>query len=216
MGKDEDYNYDVFISYHRGEKKIARWVEHIFLSHFKFCLKESLGRNAKVYFDKEEINPGDIWESQLKIALAHTKILVPIWSISYFLSAYCRKEFAVMLHRQEELGYWGDDQKGGLIVLVWVWGKFDLYPEIAQKFQYLECQKYSNLREDSPRLEKFEDDIQQWVPSLAQKIDSVPDCNPEWSQPQWFDDPIKEAEASKTLWPPKEKALYEIPSMGVA
>ena len=210
MGKDEGYTYDVFISYHRGDKKIARWVEDIFLPNFRFYLKEYSGRSVNVYFDRENINPGDIWESGLKFALAQTKILVPIWSISYFLSTYCRAEFAVILHREKELGY---DQKGGLIVPVWVWGEFDFYPETVQKYQYLKCVKYSTLREDSPRLEKFEDRIKKWIPNLVTKIDSVPDCNPAWSEVEWFDDPIKRVEASKVLWPPRELKSDEVPSM---
>lgn len=215
MAKDnKGYSYDVFISYPHGATKMAMWVEHIFLSHFTDCLTESVGRTARVYFDKHYINPGDKWEWQFKTALAETRILVPIWSIKYFLSLYCRAELAVMLHRQERLGY---GQTGGLIVPVRIWGSnSNRFPEIAQQIEPLECGSYGNLRtdSDSSQLQRFEDHIAQWVPNLAAKIDSVPFCDPEWNQSQWLDDPINRIEETKILWPPKEKEYFGVPSIG--
>ena len=214
MGEDEDYKYDVFISYNHGNKKIATWVEHIFFPHFVFCLEESLGRPAQVYFDKKDINPGDKWKSDLRHALAHTRLLVPIWSIKYFLSKYCGAEFAVMLHREKELRYWEDGQKGGLIVPVQLWGEISHFPEVARQIQFLECRHYGNLRTGSPRLEEFEDYISQWVPNLAQKIRCAPVCDSAWDKSHWFDEPINKAENSQMLWPPRAREKYFIPSIG--
>jgi hypothetical protein len=156
-----------------------------------------------VYIDVKVNQPGDKWEQKLKDALAHTKILIPVWSINYFRSKYCRAELAVMLHRERELGYWNREQLGSLIVPIQLWdGK--KYPAVARMYHQLLCSDYSSVRKDTEPWDRLMLMIRQWVPDLARRIDSAPDWDSLWLTKEWLDDPIEKAEQEKTLWPPEE------------
>lgn len=215
MDQKNGYQYDVFISYPHGEgdEEVSDWVQGVFYKYFKHCLTNSiLGRKVEVHLDTEAIQPGAKWDNLLGDALARTKVLVPIFSINYFGSMYCRAEFAVFLHREKELGYWERGKQGSLIVPVHLWGIEDTFPEIAKKYQYLQCKKYSHVREDSPLYGEFKSYLEPKILTLAETVNAAPEWNPAWCEKEWLDDPINAAEASRVLWPPKE-VPYSLRSM---
>lgn len=214
MGDDQDYKFDVFISYPHGkdDEDIATWVQKIFYKHFKLCLKNSrVGRTVDIHLDTEVIKPGDKWEPKLKDALVRSRILVPILSINYFSSRYCRAEFAVMLHRERKLGYWNGHNENSLIIPVHLWGEPDTFPEIVRKYQREDYRDYSCVFEGSAPHMEFKERVKEWVLDLSQRIRSAPKWDCAWCQKDWVDDPIEQSEQSRELWPPNE--IYRLDSM---
>lgn len=215
LGDDQGYKYDVFISYPHGKSDgdIATWVREIFYKHFELCLKNSaIGRDVEIHLDTEVIKPGDKWQPRLNDALARSRILVPILSINYFNSFYCRAEFAVMLHREKELGYWNGEHESSLIVPVHLWGVRDTFPKIVREYQLLDCQDYSCVLEGSALHMEFKERVKQWMPDLSERIKSAPKWDSAWRQREWVDDPIEQSEQSRLLWPPN--AVFSLESMG--
>lgn len=201
MGHPPDYKYDVFISYHEDPDHL-KMVRDIFLRHFRWYLSNSkLGRSPVIYFDKEVNQPGDKWERVIKNALARSKILVAFWSIPYFESEWCRKECAIMLHREERLGYLDQERQGSLIVPVRV-ADGNTYPEVVRKFQQFNFWDYTGLRRGSGKEAKLEREIRDWAEDVADRILQAPPWDPDWLSEEWLDEPARRWEESRRLWPP--------------
>lgn len=211
MGQAQIYKYDVFISY-RDHPDHTKWVRNIFLPHFTWHLSNSkLGRSARVYFDKDVNQPGDKWERVIKDSLACSAILVPFWSIPYFESKWCRMESAIMLHREERLGYLNQERPGSLIVPV-RFADGETYPELVRGIQQFECWDYTGARKGSSREARLGREIKSWVESVAERIKGAPPWDPEWLGREWLEKPAEKYEKSKLLWPPG--ALDQPPDMG--
>jgi hypothetical protein len=76
------YKYDVFISYpHQNEHQM--WVKDIFLNIFELYLTNDYGKPVKIFIDRKGIESGEAWPERLKQALAHSKVLVAIWSMAH-------------------------------------------------------------------------------------------------------------------------------------
>jgi hypothetical protein len=74
-----DYVHDVFVSYTR-DHPAGTWVKDRFMKDFRGYLAEALGRRVAIFFDQDEIQPGEIWDEQICAALLHSKVLVAICS----------------------------------------------------------------------------------------------------------------------------------------
>src|SRR5688572_9855416 len=99
-----DYQFDVFISYPHHPIH-EEWVRDIFLDIFRLHLENALGWSPNLFYDRDGgIAYGDEWPAQLKISLAKSKVIIPIWSVQYFLSPWCRAECAVIRDRELKLG----------------------------------------------------------------------------------------------------------------
>jgi len=104
---EEDYNYDVFISYKRSPL-IEPWVSNFFYKVFTEWLEEKLLAielpEPRIFFDQKNIEAGKIWPEELKTALKTSKILVPICSPTYFHSQWCKSEWESFKEREKFLG----------------------------------------------------------------------------------------------------------------
>ncbi len=81
------YEFDVFISYKHG-KLFGNWVHEHFYDIFKDCLNQSLGRESRIFLDKNDIYSGDEWPERIRKSLALSKCQIGIWSPHYFNSSY--------------------------------------------------------------------------------------------------------------------------------
>ena len=63
------------------------------------AVKVELGNQVEVFFDVEDIENGEDWETRLGDSLRNLRVLVSMCSPSYVKSAYCAKEFAVFRQR---------------------------------------------------------------------------------------------------------------------
>lgn len=194
------YLYDVFISYPHEEKH-RMWVHDIFLAEFKLRLNNSLHRGTppEIYVDKERNTPGVAWPKMVRQAMTSSRIIIPIWSIDYFQSSWCRKECAVMFYREHQLEYRTLKNPYGLIVPVRLFDS-EGYPPLAKEIQQLDldCNDYNGIFEGYKRTEpyvKLMGLIGQWANSVAECIRRAPPWNPDWMTNEWIDEAIKEFEA---------------------
>lgn len=136
-----DYEFDVFVSYRRGERLEAGgkfkveaegiWVHNVFLDEFRSRLEQRCPE-PKIAIDTA-IPAGADWEQTLQRWVLRSRCLVAVWSAPYFFSEYCRSEFHTMLRRQRELEAEGSAVKP-VVPLVWADGtNFDAE---AQAIQY--------------------------------------------------------------------------------
>jgi hypothetical protein len=212
LEEERGYKYDVFISYPH-EPLHRKWVEEIFWDLFNVCLTNStLGRRPQLFIDTM-IEPGDMWRATLREALARSRILVPIWSINYFDSEYCREECAIMLSRAERLGYSKQKEKGSLIVPI-RFMDHEGYPAIANDFQQVDLREFSSIREkNGAKMETLHGRLDKWVNGVAKKIVAAPPWNPIWLTDEWLTEPVERFEGSKTLWPPNK--IIHLEAMGL-
>jgi TIR domain-containing protein/conflict system pore-forming effector with SLATT domain len=88
-GKD-----DVFISYSRKDKEVAR--------AFKNILKAT---GLDVFLDVDDISTGQYWQDELMRRIERAKIFQIFWSSNYSASEVCRLEWEYALKQNKEEGY---------------------------------------------------------------------------------------------------------------
>jgi hypothetical protein len=98
----EDYKYDVFISYKRGDVR-EQWLDQIFLPLFTSFLSGLMPAHPRIFVDREDLKPGIPWKPQVTEALARSKCMIAILSPAYFSSRWCMMEFYPMYYRQVAL-----------------------------------------------------------------------------------------------------------------
>ena len=166
-----DYVWDIFISYpHQDHHRV--WVLDIFLEDFKLYLRNELGRQVEVYVDKDGIKAGDSWPIVIKNALATSKILVPIWSVDYFLSEWCRRECAAIFHRERALGFrTGENEKGLILPISLFDGK--KFPPFTKEIEWLDCTPFNRITpsyKTTPMYDALIDRLKEWVPQVAAAV----------------------------------------------
>lgn len=182
------YEYDVFLSYKRGFP-FGDWVHKHFLPFFEGYVEGALNRPLKTFVDTSGIATGDAWPERLKRALGHSRCLVAIWSPQYFHSEWCRRECAVMLHREERLGFRTLDNPAGLVLPVCVFDG-EHFPERARNIQYLDCNDYFLVGDSftmAAEYIRFQQELKSWAFEVAGAIDRAPDWNESWLHPDWTD-----------------------------
>ncbi len=97
---------------------------------------------AVAFVDRDSIAVGQEWPEALTSALQTSRVLVPVYSRSYFASEYCGKEWAVFRQRQEAAlaaaGGAGGARPPVILPVLWV-GKEDLplpLPMVARDLQF--------------------------------------------------------------------------------
>lgn len=204
-----DYEYDVFISY-RNDKFFSSWVHDVFYETLEPLLKNALGTgNLKIFLDKEEIITGDDWRKRIRKALATSKCIIPVLIPDYFNREWCVREFAVMLHRQKELGYNTIQNPTGLIHPIHL---FDgqLFPDYAKNIQAKLFNDYfypANGFRNTPEYNKFFKEMRDWVFPLAEAIKNAPAWNDDWLKPEWLDEPY---ETLKTQTTPRKPPMLRL------
>lgn len=127
------YEYDIFLSYPRAGHA-GEWVRNHFHPLLKGCLNEELAEAPSVWFDEDQ-DPGVNWPANLRRALLRSRILVAVWSPSYFRSTWCMAEWESMRAREQVLGFATEENPQGLIYPV-VYGDGDSFPLAAKATQY--------------------------------------------------------------------------------
>lgn len=92
-GNDQEYEYDVFLSYWPGGI-IDSWVRNRFIIPFTKVLFEELGRQPSILVAE------DVYE--VDKAIAASRVLLAILSKQYFYQSDCRAVFESMIQRQAE------------------------------------------------------------------------------------------------------------------
>ena len=173
------YNYDVFVSYRRYEEW-PRWVRDYFMPLFKHWLGEELGRSPEIFVDYD-IKEGYSWPHKLAMALSTSKVMVALWTPTYFNSMWCKNDLAHMYAREVKCGYRTLKCSEGLIIPVALHDG-ERFPQKAREIQMANLQKYANVRiaRNSKTAEELSRRICNWVPSVAHAIGKAPPFNPLW------------------------------------
>jgi hypothetical protein len=158
------YKYDVFISYSHNEAQ-RWWVQSVFLDRFEAYLTNALGWTPEVFSDRTGIESGDAWPERLKSALAYSKVLVPIWSVEYFESSWCKAECAVIRYRAQKLAYGTLGDPRGLIHPVRLYDG-QHYPTFAKKTQSKDFNRFNRVGKaflDTSTYLDLQDELEEWT-----------------------------------------------------
>jgi len=174
------YGYDVFLSYRRlGEW--PRWVDQHFLPLFQHWLGEELGRRPKIFVDREGIQSGDNWPLRLAQAHSQSRVLVGLWSRTYFESRWCQVELARMQARMRMHGIPSTEQPHRLVHAA-ILHDGDTFPDSVSQIQTVDLSPCASVRiaRDSPTGEELERRIKGWVPGIAYAIGAAPEYDSSW------------------------------------
>jgi hypothetical protein len=84
----ETYDYDVFVSYAHDE---GAWVfEHVYAPLRDARLPD--GRKLNIFFDTSTIRYGTAWQEKITLSIEGSRIVVPVYSDTYFSRPYCKFE----------------------------------------------------------------------------------------------------------------------------
>lgn len=101
-----DYSNGVFVSYRRDNGNgFEKWVRELFVAELQKILKQHLPRDtpeSKVWMDEQLVRLSPEYLDDIKRELYSSRVLVPILSVDYFTSEYCRWELAHMIARQQK------------------------------------------------------------------------------------------------------------------
>jgi hypothetical protein len=175
------YRYDIFISYKRHPETLG-WIK----THFEPLLSNSaemaLGYNPAIFVHEvnQQIPAGAIWPQFLGEELGASKVLVALWTGTFFNSAWCMKEMSHMLSREGERG---PGRKYALVIPAIIHDGEEL-PQSLTFIQSMDIKSCYNprMRKDSEKAEQLFELIRVHAKGIAQAIRDVPDWNPAWPQ----------------------------------
>lgn len=174
-------SYWFFLSYARRDAKGNPWLEDFYTR-----LAQEIGRAAGLpasieeteigFYDKEGLEPGVKWPDALAEALQSSRVLVCLYSRSYFKSEYCGKEFAVFSSRIASYTSPPDRPAPRLIIPV-LWdrpGRLpDMLPAAVADIQYSHAD-FGDLyaAEGLGQLMRLKKDteVENFIPNLADRI----------------------------------------------
>ncbi len=86
--------YVAFFSYTHADDEHDNGVLSSVRERLENELRLTLGdREVKIFQDRDDLSPGDVWEARLAKALDEAAYLIPVITPLFFASAICRKEF---------------------------------------------------------------------------------------------------------------------------
>lgn len=194
------YKFDLFVSY-RHDGPYGEWVEKPFLDLFTTYLRNELGRDPIIFWDRSGIASGDEWPLKLLSALAQSRCLIAIWSPAYFQSEWCRKELALMLARERHCGYRTLEKPGGLIISVAIHDG-DRFPDVAKRIQHPDWHLYARVGDGFRKTERFvefQDKLTNWAPDVASAIAACPKWHATFLDEQWIQAAISTIEPELQL-----------------
>ncbi|HEY0171295.1 MAG TPA: toll/interleukin-1 receptor domain-containing protein [Pyrinomonadaceae bacterium] len=210
-----DYKYDIFISY-RHEKKVHKPWALDFVEKLKVFLVEELISTPRIFIDEEGIRTGDRWRRALEEALGYSKILIPIWSVSYFVeSEWCNKECAIMYYREMMLNEErrGRAPEGGagaepcrlLMPVRFMDG--ENYPPFAKDIQQFDCEIYNRAKRlsvgETKRFRAHMFHVKQWAPQVKERLMSAPPWDERWPTREWTEAALKHWDENADKFKPK-------------
>jgi formylglycine-generating enzyme required for sulfatase activity len=93
-----------FFSYSRSDDKNSVGALSLLRERISMELRLQLGRELRLWQDKEAIPFGALWADEIKKAIAESAFFIPIVSPSAVNSRHCRMEFEGFLAREAEFG----------------------------------------------------------------------------------------------------------------
>jgi hypothetical protein len=208
------YEWDVFLSYKR-HPEARQWLIDHFEPLLEYYVGEELGYRPRLFRDEERTDAGVAWPSYLGKALGGSRVLVALWTRTYFYSEWCTLELSTMLAREHDEQFRTAQQPAGLIIPVILHDCEDLEdwraaPEPLAPITHVtairDCFRL-RMRRDSEQAEILEHHIAKLVaPGVAQAIKAAPAWREQW--------PLTAAEAFLALVrKPGQPRQTEVPRM---
>jgi TIR domain len=171
------YEYDVFISYLRGNDTVSSWVRNHFYPQLCELLDNNVDYEVSVFFDENSPIGAD-WPSEYRRALQRTRVLVPVCSPKYFNDEWCLAEWLSMERREKLLGAVSHDQPRTLIYPV-IFSDSETFPPWAKNRRMLSLktwnQPYPHFQESHHYF-----DFRKAVELVAEELTKLIDHAPEW------------------------------------
>ena len=177
---EEDYKYDLFISYVR-QPPVLPWVNLFFKPVLEERIRCELPRDPKIFVDDSSIKKGSKWREKIIEALSTTRVIIPIWSADYFRSKWCVAEWITMEERQKQINR--KEKLSPSIIFPIKFADGDNFPELAIKTQMEDLTEYNYTTiafRDSDEFMKFEKKIEVIAKNLCGIIQDFPDWDPDW------------------------------------
>jgi hypothetical protein len=177
-----NYEHHIFVSYRRSDKDWVRWTRHNFFRVLGSLLRPSLGK-VSIYID-ESIETGAIWPTHLALNLARSRVMVAVLSRDYFLSRWCRSEFALMYHRERSTQFRTPANPYGFIIPVII-DDGDSFPKEVQAMRGEPLHKFANpfIQSGSPKQEELSEVLRERIcPVIERVLTRVPSFDLAWEQ----------------------------------
>ncbi|MGZ8907668.1 MAG: toll/interleukin-1 receptor domain-containing protein [Methylobacter sp.] len=179
------YEYHVFISYAHG-KLWTPWVRDCFAPRLNAYLENEVGhlRNDTLpAFSDDQIQTGARWENVLKRKVAHSTVMVCLFSAAYFQSEWCRREMALMLEREQYCGMEGHNDNYGLLIPVRL-GDGDTFPDLAERVQYQDFEEFADpdLPPGTKRASEFCISIRTLAKTIAKTLPQAKPYCADWQE----------------------------------
>lgn len=174
------YKFDVFISYCRYGS-VRNWVLNHFYPKLRDCLADQYAPIPKVYIDKS-MPRGVHWPSNLRNALQHSKILVPLFTPPYFESKWCLAEWESMRARESMLDLANLDRPQGLVYPI-LYSDSDNFPMAAREISRWDFKDLSTpelVFQESRDWPLFHRRVTSVAEDLVELLKQVPDWRPDW------------------------------------
>ena len=199
------YEYDIFVSYKRSEETLG-WLKENFLPLLIHRTELELGYVPNVY--THEIThtiAGGTWPLELGHALGSSRILIALWTRTYFNSVWCTEEMSHMLAREKATGSRTPENTLGLTIPM-VIHDGDEFPEDLGHIQRLQFQRVYNtrMRKDGALAEELSDLLATSAPGIAAAIRRAPEWRPSWPKDEaklFFDRYYERGKPSQTSVP---------------
>jgi hypothetical protein len=178
VGGSEDYIYDAFLSYKRSPGWSA-YINRHFLPKLEFWLDNFLEQRSRIYLDTQ-LETGVAWPRSLEYALAHSKVIVCLWTKQYFSSDWCIKELSLMLARRRAAAD-GPEGPLPLILAVVLHDCEDVDPTLGD-IQLFNLQKYANpwMSREGRTAERLSLEVQRFADHLAKAMAMAPQFEQNW------------------------------------
>jgi hypothetical protein len=174
------YQYDIFISYRRvGATR--KWLENVFFPILNDIVALEIGQDPKIYIDSQ-IEVGSEWPNSLGEALSKSKVIIPLWSITYMESEWCKCEISHMLEREIKTGLKSQNNNSGLIFPTIIHDGETL-PVQLSIIQKIEIQEYyvPFMDKNSSSAEELYRKLVPFGKSVAKSIKNAPQFQSQWS-----------------------------------
>lgn len=172
------YKHDVFISYKR-DVVWTRWTREHFKELLQTYLLDDLGRKPEIFID-ERIEVGADWVDGLDENLARSKVLVALFTKSYFGSDWCVHELDLTVERARRLKH-SILPEARLIIPV-VGHDGEEIPDPVDQIQSADVKDYriAWINKTAPDYPEFSKVIKKLSPFVAKAVETAPDFDDNW------------------------------------
>jgi hypothetical protein len=174
------YKFDVFISYCR-HGSVGKWLMNHFYPKLKDCLADQFAPVPRVYVDKS-MPRGVRWPEELRKALRHSKILIPLFTPPYFESNWCMAEWQSMRARERQLGLASLDRPQGLVYPI-LYSDSENFPMEARRISRWDFKELSTpelVFQESRDWPLFHRKVTEVAQDVVELLKQVPEWQPDW------------------------------------